>query len=150
MIDEDFIKNIIEEKLQGTHLFVTGISVKSGNNIQIAIDGDTPVTIDDCVGLSRHIESQLDREKEDFNLNVASDGADSPIKNIRQYKKNIGRKLSIKLMEGETITAKLLEVDDQGLKVLPEITKGRKIIIQEEALIGFGQIEKANCILSFK
>jgi ribosome maturation factor RimP len=150
MIDEGFIKNIIEEKFQGTHLFVTGINVKTGNNIQITIDGDTPVTIDDCIGLSRFIESRLDRESEDFNLNVSSDGADSPIKNSRQYKKNIGRKLSIKLLEGELLTAKLIEVDEQGLKVLPEIIKGRKTIIQDEVFISFGQIEKANCILSFK
>ena len=33
---------------------------------------DAGVTIDDCVALSRHIESKLDRDKEDFSLTVGS------------------------------------------------------------------------------
>jgi len=70
MISESYIRQLVEEKLEGTDMFIVELSVSSNNRIVVEIDGMSGVTIDDCVAVSRQIESNLDREQEDFELQV--------------------------------------------------------------------------------
>ena len=74
MISKKYIEDLAAEFLEDSDLFAVKITVSKDNNIRLFIDGDNGVTIDDCVGLSRHIEGNLDRDKEDFELNVSSSG----------------------------------------------------------------------------
>jgi ribosome maturation factor RimP len=150
MIDEALISKLIEEKLGDGGLFVTELVVKQGNNIQVFIDSDHGVSVDDCIALSRHIESNLDREKEDFNLQVSSAGVDQPLKFARQYIKNIGRKLSIELNDGRNLTGALIAAGDEKIKIQTETKKGRKIIAGEMAEVNYNEIVKAICLISFK
>ena len=91
MILKEDIEKLADEFLYGTDMFIVKLNVGSDNKITIYIDGDNGVTIDDCVGLSRFIENEYDRETEDFELNVSSAGIDQPFINLRQYLKNIER-----------------------------------------------------------
>lgn len=150
MIDEAKIRQLVEEKLDSTGFFITELVVKQGNNIQVFIDGDHDVNIDDCIALSRHIESNLDREQEDFNLQVSSAGLDQPLKFVGQYVKNIGRKLSIDLNDGSNITGKLLAAGKENIQIQSETQKGRKIISGELVTITYDNITKAICLASFK
>ncbi len=126
MIDKKKIENLVAEKLEGTDRFVVGIKVSPENLIQVFIDADSAVTIDHCVELSRHIEGNLDREEEDFELRVMSSGADRPFAMLRQYVKNIGRKVEVVLNDGKELRGKLLEADEQQIKLEEEKLSNRK------------------------
>jgi ribosome maturation factor RimP len=150
MIDEALIRKLIEEKLGESGLFVTELLIKQGNNIQVFIDGDHGVSVDDCIALSRHIESNLDRDKEDFSLQVSSAGVDQPLKFARQYIKNIGRKLNIELNDGRNLSGALIAADNEKIKIQTETKKGRKIVTGEMAEVNYNEIVKAICLISFK
>lgn len=150
MIDEGMIRKLVVEKLGETGTFLTDVVVKQGNSIHVFIDGDQGVTIDDCVALSRHIESNLNRDEEDFNLQVSSAGVDQPLKFARQYVKNIGRKLCIELKDGVLITGKLLAANNEKIQVQTEAKKGRKIIAGDTIEFNYTEIVKALCLISFK
>ena len=99
--------------MDGTDKFLIDLHVSKDNRINVSIDGDNGVNIDDCIELSRFIESHLDREVEDFELNVASAGLDSPLKFVRQYKKNVGRDIRIDTIDGQTKEGLLEEATDE-------------------------------------
>jgi ribosome maturation factor RimP len=126
MISEQLIKDLTAQHLEGTDRFVVSIAVRSDNRIRIFIDSDTSVLIEHCIQLSKFIESQLDRDAEDFELNVSSSGLDQPYKLPRQYKKNIGREVDVLLKDNNKICGTLMTADDTGFSV-KEITKVKKV-----------------------
>lgn len=138
---------------QDETLFLIDFTIGSDNKIKVVIDGDHGVTVADCVKISRAIEHNLNREEEDFSLEVASAGAGAPLIMPRQYKKNIGRKLEV-----ETLTAKYegdLTVVEENHIVLEwkarepkPIGKG-KVTVQKREEIGFSDIRKAKVVLKF-
>lgn len=150
MIIKSTIERIVEEGLQGSHLFATEIIIKPNNKILIYIDGDQYVTVDDCIFLSRKIESKLDRDEEDFELQVSSAGADKAMKLPRQFPKNIGKRLEVMLTNGEKITGTLLQATQTTILVAPEVAKGRKLQTTPTVELNFADIEKATRIISFK
>ena len=87
MIDKRVIEQLVEEKLASSSNYLVSVEVQPGNIIVVEIDNDDAVSIDDCVELSRYIEEHLDRDAEDFELEVGSAGITSPFKVLRQYKK---------------------------------------------------------------
>jgi len=143
------ITSLVNEHLEGTDKFLVEIFIKSINRIFVFIDGDHEVTIADCIELSRFIESQFDREKQDFELNVSSSGADQPIRQQRQYIKNIGRSLQVKLSDDNTITGKLEAVDDKGITLLTPVDKKKKTA-PETLNLTFEEIKESKVIISFK
>jgi ribosome maturation factor RimP len=124
MIDKNFIINIIDEfLLSRTDLFWVDVKILPGNHIQVKIDGDKGVNVADCVALSRAIEGSLDRENEDFELEVGSGGIDTPLKYLRQYHNNTGRNLRVTTLEGEIIRGKISGVDDHKVTVTLRVKK---------------------------
>jgi ribosome maturation factor RimP len=101
------------------------------------------------VALSRFIESQLDRDSSDFELNVSSSGADQPIKLPRQYMKNIGRSLQVKLSEENSVSGKLEDADEKGITLTTSGNKKKKIP-PETLNISFESIVESKVIISFK
>ena len=126
MITEKHILTLIEEKLANTDVFLVECRVKTDNKIRVFIDSERGVTIEDCITLSRHIEGYLDREQEDFALDVSSAGLDLPLRIPRQYKKNIGRNVDVVMNDGTEIKGKIIEATDEYFTVLPEIKKRPK------------------------
>ena len=110
MIVKGQIIEIINEKINGTHLFLVDLKLLPGNRIEVLIDGDNGLGINDCVDLSRHIEKSLNRDIEDFSLEVSSPGATQPLKLSRQYIKHVGRDLELKLNDGNSISGTLTEI----------------------------------------
>lgn len=154
MISVDKISKIAEEKLaEGTN-FIVDIAIKSGNRITVLLDNDNGVSIGDCVAMSRHIESNLDREAEDFELNVMSPGLSEPFKILRQYEKNIGNQVDVVTKEGKRLTGKLLKASDLGIeletrsKERVEGKKGKQLIINNVNLT-FNQIKETKIVISF-
>jgi ribosome maturation factor RimP len=149
MIENAHIFDLANDGLKDTDKFPVEVLVKGSNIITVLIDGDTPVTIDDCIKLSKHIESNLDRDAEDFELRVSSFGADKPLIMKRQYKKNIGRELNIVLNDETIVCGKLENADDQHLTISAKNEK-KKNGKPEVVKIDFNNIKEAVVVLSFK
>lgn len=93
------VKNIVECLLEGSDLFFVDIHIRKNNVIELFIDSPQGVDISSCSRISRKLESYLEREKEDFELTVSSAGIGYPFKVPGQYLKNIGKKVSVKLID---------------------------------------------------
>jgi len=98
-----------------SEFFVVDIKVSKDNMITIKADTDKGITIDECGVLSRAIEESLDREQEDFDLEVSSPGLTEPLKVLRQYLKNIGREVDVEMNDGEKIKGVIAAADDNTL-----------------------------------
>lgn len=153
MIKKEDITQIVEPYLTGTDLFLVKFSIGKDNLINIYIDGDDGVTIDECVKLSRHIEQNLDRESEDFELRVSSPGTDEPFVNIRQYKKNIGRPVRLTLKDGTKKKGVLESVTEGQVKLKEEVKsknkKSKKMITGNSIQISMDDITEAKVIIIF-
>jgi len=143
------ITNLVNAHLSDTDKFLVEVFIKPVNRIYIFIDGDHGVKISDCVELSRHIESHYDRETVDFELNVSSSGADQPIRLPRQYLKNIGRSLQVKLSEENIITGKLEASDEKGITIVTQGDKKNKTVPVTLKLT-FEEIVESKVVISFK
>lgn len=151
----DTVKKLLDEGLeQRQDLFLIDFDVLADNTIKIVIDGDNGVLVEDCMFISRAIEHNLDREEEDFSLEVLSAGATAPLINKRQYKKNVGRTLLVKTLNNEEIEGELTQVDDE--KILLEwktrepkpVGKG-KITVKKQAELSYDAISKAQVVIKF-
>jgi len=149
MIEQTQIVNMINDHLAGGPLFLMDVLVKPGNRILVYIDGDREVTIDDCAGLSRYIESHLNRDAEDFELRVSSAGIDHPYLYLRQYRKNVGRQVQVLLKDGTIIRGALLQVDEKFIEVRPKKKKGGKEQDVEPYRLPFDQIKETKGVVSF-
>jgi len=126
MIDKTSIIAIVEEHLKESDLFLVEVKVSGRNKIMVFLDGDKGVPISSCIVLSRHIESQLNRDVEDFELEVSSVGVNTPLTMPRQFMKNVGRDIVYTDADGKKINAKLLEAAHTGFTVEKEIPKKKK------------------------
>ena len=155
MIDKNEIVRLAEEKLASSTNYLVDVQIKPGNLIVVEIDSDDAIGIDDCVELSRYIEEGLDREKEDFELEVGSAGVTSPLKVLRQYKKYIGKEVELLLTKGVKLTGVLKFADENGIVVViekmvkPEGAK-RKVRVEEEQAYAYEEIKYTKYLLRFK
>jgi ribosome maturation factor RimP len=148
MIDTQLIQLLAEEHLEGTDCFLVSVVVKPDNRIRVFIDSDTFVQIEHCITLSRFIEANLDREKEDFELNVSSAGLDQPYKLVRQYIKNVGRDVSVTLIDKRKLEGKLIKADQEGINLL-ETKKVKKEIIETSHRFLYTEIKETKEIIKF-
>lgn len=150
MIKADEIEKKVNEYLQGTDIFVVDIKVKAGNNITILLDRDsTGIKIEDCVAVTRHIESNYDRDTEDYNLVVSSAGIGQPLMLLRQYIKIIGKEVDITFTDKTTLKATLIAADEEKISV-KIVTKVKKEIIEQVKEIPFSLINNVKEVISFK
>lgn len=155
MITENTIRSLVAEKIEGTEYYILELEIKPGNNIKVELESMGPVSISDCVDISRQIEHNLDREAEDFALQVSSPGIDKPLRDPRQYIKNVGRSLKVRLSEGEEVEGELMNADEKGIKLLTKRKervpgKKKKILIEEELDLTYPEIKQAKIKINFK
>ena len=155
MINEEVVKSLVEARIADTKLFIVDIKIGVGNKILVEIDSDDTLSISDCIDVSRGVEHNLDREEEDFALEVTSPGLDKPLKVRRQYSKNIGRAVKVKRIDGTKLEGELLAVNDLEIVVktaVKERVEGRKKkewVITEHT-IPFEEIKETHIVISFK
>ncbi|MEZ4798607.1 MAG: ribosome assembly cofactor RimP [Flavobacteriales bacterium] len=155
MITQEQIKNLVEEKIADTDIFIVEINVKPGNKIEIFIDKDSGLALEDCLKVSRHVEGSLDREVEDFALDVSSPGVGRPLKLKRQYLKNVGRNVEVKMVDGTLMEGVMMAADDDKIVVQTrtkeevEGKKGKKWVERENE-IPFENISETKIVISFK
>jgi len=148
------VASLLEKGLEEhSSLFLIELSITGANKIVVTLDGDNGVTLQDCIDISRAIEHNLDREEEDFSLEVASAGATTPMVNPRQYKKNIGRTLKVKTANQE-IEAEITDANDEHIvlewqaREPKQIGKGKETV-QKRVEIPYSDIKEAVVVIKF-
>lgn len=153
-IEKEKIEDLVAKYAEGTDMFLVSLSISSSNVIMIEVDADSSVDIDACVALSQYIESNLDRDKEDFELTVSSVSLSEPFKVRRQYLKNVGKMVTV-TTAARKYQGELLEVKDESVvvkhidvvKVPPKNKKKEMEFVTE---IPFADIQKTECVIMFK
>lgn len=134
-------------------LFLIDFSIKGDNQIKVIIDGDNGVLVEDCMFISRAIEHNLDREEQDFSLEVMSFGATEPLVNKRQYKKNIERMLKVKTTS-EEIEGIITKATDDNITLEwkvrePKAVGKGKVSVKKQASIAYENIVEAKVMIKF-
>ncbi len=151
---ENRVIQLVEEKIADRpELFIVDVKMHASGLLSIFLDGDNGISIQDCAAVSRHVGFHLEEEnaiEQAYHLEVSSPGLDMPLKPGRQYLKNIGRLVSVKLRSGAVTEGKLIAADAQGI-TLEEARKekGKKLQMIEN-LIPIDQIAETKVLISFK
>lgn len=148
------VENLLEKALaERSDLFLIDFSVQPDNHIKVVIDGDNGVAVDDCIFISRAVEHNLDREEQDFSLDVMSAGAASPLVNKRQYAKNKNRILKVKT-GSETIEGVLMDAMEDAILIEwkarePKPVGKGKVTVKKQANIAYNDIVEAKVMIKF-
>jgi ribosome maturation factor RimP len=154
MILQSSIIELINDKLEADGYFLINIDIKPSNDVIVFIDSEKGVSIDYCVEISRLIENSLDREIEDFSLEVSSPGVGQPFKVLKQYKKNIGKEVEVFTNNKIKIVGILTDVSEEYFKIREEkkvkIENGKKKELQIKLhQIGYDEIKYVKEIIKF-
>ena len=132
MITNSHISALVEESIQDTDLFLVEVKVKPSNIIEVYVDADSAVSIDQCVAISRYVESKMDRDAEDFELSVFSWGLSGALKLDRQLQKYVGKDVEVKTKEQGKFQGKLVSFDSEKVEIAPAPKKSSRKKLAEE------------------
>lgn len=153
-MDQKQIIDLIDEALAlNESLYLVEVSISTNNKIQIVIDGDNGVPLSECIRISRTVDSSLDRETEDFSLEVSTPDIAHPLKLNRQYIKNINRILKVKTAD-EEIEGTLQEADDEKIVLTWKAREAKalgkgKVTVQKTVTIEYNDIKEARVKILF-
>jgi len=148
------VKELLDAALEEKpSLFLINFEIGPSNKIEVIVDGDNGVTVDDCIAISRAIEHNLDREEEDFSLQVMSAGVTEGLVHKRQYAKNVGRTLKV-VTKQDKIEGELIATTNEGFTLQwktrepKQVGKG-KVTVTKTETIAFQDVEKAQVVIKF-
>ena len=158
MIDKKTILKLAEERIEelNSGIYIVELKIASGNQIFLELDKEIgSIAIEDCMSVSRNIEHNLDREIEDFSLEVSSAGLDQPLRALKQFKKNIGREVKVVTSQnGQKFQGILKAADEEQISV--EVKEKRnvegrktKVWITEEIPFKYNDVKEVKLIISF-
>ena len=155
MIEKSIVKELVEEWLKDKDYFLVSIEISKDNKIVVEIDHADGVWIEDCVELSRYIEEHLDRDKEDFELEVGSAGLGQPFKVLQQYLNYIGKEVEVLNADGKKTKGILKSVDGNEFTVTTRQKvklegKKRPELIDVDKNFQMDKVKYTKYIISFK
>ena len=147
---EYIVKEIVEDKnlFPESDIFIVNIKVSKDNLIQVFVDKMKGVGIDECATISKEIEKRLNREEEDYELQVSSPGIDKPFKVKQQYLKYLNREVSVKTLENEIIQGILQAVNEDEITLKRKV-KNKNKTEESEQIIQFSRIKETRIIITF-
>ncbi|MFR2071628.1 MAG: ribosome assembly cofactor RimP [Bacteroides nordii] len=155
MIEKKTVCQIVEEWLEGKDYFLVEVTVSPDDKIVVEIDHAEGVWIEDCVELSRFIESKLNREEEDYELEVGSAGIGQPFKVVQQYYNHIGSEVEVLTKSGKKLAGVLKEADEE--KFVVAVQKKVKLdgakrpkLMEEDETFRYDEIKYTKYLISFK
>ncbi len=155
MIEKKTVCQIVEEWLEGKDYFLVEVTVSPDDKIVVEIDHAEGVWIEDCVELSRFIESKLNREEEDYELEVGSAGIGQPFKVVQQYYNHIGSEVEVLTKSGKKLAGVLKEADEE--KFVVAVQKKVKLdgakrpkLMEEDEIFRYDEIKYTKYLISFK
>lgn len=155
MMDTEKIRNLVNNAIaQNPELFLIDLDFLSDNKIYVEVDGDNGIPLNECIRISREIEHNLDRDKEDFSLEVTSPDVSDPLKTKRQYKKNINRVLTVKLNDNSTVEGLLINVATNEIELEWKVREPKpigkgKITVVKNATVPYINILEAKVKIVF-
>lgn len=150
MINKEIVKDVVNSFIAGTDIFLVDIKVSTTNIISVLLNKPSGITIEECAGLSRHIEEKLDREREDFELKVSSPGLNTPFRVREQYEMSIGKTVEVVDNEGKKIKGVLKNVEGEGFEIETEKVKNKKNKTLEQISFNFDEVKTVKEIIKFK
>jgi len=155
MIEKSTVNKVVEEWLQGKDYFVVDVNVTPDDKILVEIDHAEGVWIEDCVELSRFIESKLNREEEDYELEVGSAGIGQPFKVLQQYYIHIGCDVEVLTRGGVKLTGVLKDANEEKFTVttkkkVKEEGAKRPKLVDEDICFAYDEIKYTKYLISFK
>lgn len=158
MIDKKKVQELAEERIaeRDPKLYVVEINIGTDNRIAVDLDREEGfVTIEDCISVSRNIEHNLDREQEDFSLEVSSAGMNKPFRVLKQYLKNVGREVKVQTFEhGRAVEGTLKEADENGFVIETKEKKKiegkkKKEWVIEQIPFNYNEVKETKLVISF-
>ena len=155
MIDKNVVKKLVEEWLQDKEYFLVSIEISQDDKIVVEIDHADGVWIEDCVALSRFIEDHLNRDEEDYELEVGSAGLGQPFKVPQQYVNFIGKEVEVLDADGKKVKGLLKAVDGNDFTVAVEEkvkVEGKKRPVKQEVdhVFQMDKVKYTKYVISFK
>ena len=148
---EDLLSMVLK---QHSNIFLVDLKISPDKSIKIILDGDKEVKVIDCINVSRAIEGALNRDEEDYSLEVASAGVGSPLKSPRQYRKNLGRKLEVISTEGKKFEGELTHVREDAIELQwkqrePKLLGKGKVTVTKNKTLMFDEISQTKVMIKF-
>ncbi len=146
---KEVVHQLVKEALgENNSLFLIDLTLHQDNKIVVQIDGEHGVPLQECIRISRYVEQSLDREIEDYALEVTTPDITEPLKDIRQYQKNMERTLKVFLKEGNSIEGILKKITEKNIELECKIREPKpigkgKVTVIKKIEIPFSTIEKA-------
>ena len=153
-MDQELVRKLVDEAIEeNDSLFLIDLGFLPNNKIKVIVDGDQGISLKECVRISRHVEHNLDREEEDFALEVTSPDITQPLVVERQYQKNISRVLKVKTEEGE-VEGTLISANEEGISLQwkarePKPVGKGKVTVEKNATIAYENIREAKVKITF-
>lgn len=140
MIDTEKVKELTMKAIEEQGAFLVDFSVGADNKIAVHADHPEGITLDMIMAISRGVEHNLDREEEDFAIEVSSPGIGQPFKVKEQYEMSVGKPVSVILNDGEKLEGDMKDYDGEALtltwkeRVPKEVGKGKQTVVREERI----------------
>lgn len=150
MIERSKIEKIVDEFIRGTDIFLVAVKAGAGNRISVLADTMKGITLDECAAIHRHIEGQLDRSVEDFELQVSSPGIDIPFSVLQQYRKNEGKKVEVTDNDGTKFSGMLKNITAGGFELETEIRVKGKGRVPRDISFNFDEVKSTREVLVIK
>ena len=155
MIDKNVVRNLVEEWLRDKEYFLVDVEISPDDRIVVEIDHADGVWIEDCVELSRYIEDRLDRDEEDYELEVGSAGLGQPFKVPQQYVNFIGKNVEVLDGDGKKVKGVLKSVDGNDFTVtvaekVKQEGKKRPVLTDVDHTYQMDKVKYTKYLISFK
>lgn len=148
MVEKSKIEKLVNEFINKTGIFLVAVKVSSANRITVLVDTMQGITIDECIALHRHLEKNLDRNVEDYELQVSSPGLDMPFGVIEQYRKNEGNRVEVTDTDGIKSAGILKNVTAGGFELETEVRVKGKAKQTKDVSFNFDQVKSTKVILT--
>lgn len=155
MIEKTLVEQVVTNALEGTKMFLVDLTIGTDNRIVVEVDSMNAIDIDSCVALSRKIESSLNRDVEDFELEVGSAGLTSPFKVKAQFDKNVGNEVEVLTKDGRKFSGILTaaEADTFTVEVARKVKKEeakRPVVEMQPETLAYGDAKSVKYVINFK
>ncbi|MDE6153366.1 MAG: ribosome assembly cofactor RimP [Muribaculaceae bacterium] len=155
MIEKQAIEQVVTDAITGTDIFIVDIRISPDNMITVELDSTAGLDIDTCARITRAIEAAVDRDVEDYELEVGSAGLTAPFKVPAQYVKNIGNDIEVLTRDGRKLTGKLVEVcgTDFTIEISRKVKEPgakRPVMVTEPVSLTMDNVKRACYLIDFK
>lgn len=155
MINRETVRTLVDEWLKEKEYFLVDVEVTPDDRIVVEIDHKDGVWIEDCAQLSRYLEEHLNRDEEDYELEVGSAGLGQPFKVVQQYINCIGEEVEVLSKDGKKHTGVLKSVDAPQFTVSVKEKKRlegqkRPQLVETDLVFDMDEVKYTKYILKFK